>query len=99
MHLMISMQRRSDAQKNLETVPESVSVIAIEIIRPNIDGELSAQSDVDLISVGKIAHVADRGRVNRKDFCVIDFIEHELVSGFLDAFPARVDRVTAALII
>src|SRR5882762_255857 len=99
MHLMIFMQRRSDAQKNLETVPESISVITIEIIRPNIDRELSAQSDVDLISVGKIAHVADGCRVNRENPGVIDFIEHELVSGFLDAFPARVDRVAAALII
>src|ERR1700682_2894609 len=99
MHLMISMQRRSNAQKNLEPVAEAISVIAIEVIRPNIDRELSAQSDVDLVSVGKISHVADGCRVNRKDFCVIDFIEHELVSGFLDAFPARVNRVTSALII
>src|ERR1700676_975710 len=99
MHLMISMQRRPDAQKNFETIAESISVITIEIIRPNIDGELSAQSDVDLISVGKISHVAERCCVDGENPGVIDFIEHELVSGFLDAFPARVNRVAAALII
>ena len=45
----------------------------------------------------EIAHVTDRVTGNGKDFVVIDFIEHELVTRFFDVLQARVKRVTPAL--
>src|SRR5205823_12579724 len=93
------MSRGPEAQKNLKAVPETIPVVAVERARPKIECELSAQSDVDLVSVGKIAHVADGNSVDGKNFLEIDRREHEFVARFLDPFPARVNRVALALII
>ena len=52
--------RRANAQENLESVAGAVAVITVEFVRPEIERELAAQSDVDVIAMGQIAHVSDR---------------------------------------
>src|SRR6267143_185353 len=95
----VIVSRRANAQENFERVTESVAIISIEFFRPNVDSELSAEPDVDLVPVRKIAHVADRKRVDREDFSQIARREHELMPGFLDALPACINRVALALVI
>ena len=40
-----------DPEKKLECVTEIVAVIAVESVRPIIDGELGAETNVDTIAV------------------------------------------------
>src|SRR6266850_6234026 len=43
----VRMQRGSNAQKNLKAVANPIAVVAIESVGPDVQRELSAESDVD----------------------------------------------------
>src|SRR5207248_10486595 len=60
-HLRSTMivTRRPDAQKDFKSVAGTVAIITVKVLRPNVDRELSAQSDVDVVTVGQIADVTD----------------------------------------
>ena len=47
----MTVQRWADAQEKFKGVTEIVAVVAVERVRPIIDCELSAKSDVDAVSV------------------------------------------------
>ena len=47
----VTVQRWPDPQKKLECVTEIVAVIAVESVRPIIDCELRAETDVYAVSV------------------------------------------------
>ena len=47
----VTVQRWPDPEKKLECVTEIVAVIAVESVRPIIDGELGAETNVDTIAV------------------------------------------------
>src|SRR5438552_487728 len=93
------VSRRTNAQENLEPVTGTAAIIAIEFFWPEIECELSAESDVDLVPVGKIANVTERHCVHGKNFIEVAASEHELMSGFLDALPSAVDCIALALVI
>ena len=93
------MARWPDTEKNFKRISQSVAVVTIKSVRPNVDGELSAQPDVDHIAVGKITHITERDGVDRKNLIQIAAREDELMPGFLDALPARINRVAVTLII
>ena len=88
-----------NAQEKLEGVAEIVAVVAIETVRSVVDGELRAKTDVNSVSVREIADVTQRVPAHWKNFGLIERLEDKLVPGFLHAFPAKVNRVSAALVI
>ena len=49
--LAVTVLGWTDTQEKLEGVAEIVAVVAVERVRPIIDCELSAKSDVDAVSV------------------------------------------------
>src|SRR5205823_11858237 len=53
-HLVVPMERRTDSKENFQAVSNIIAVIAIQFIRPMIDGELRAESDVYAIAMRKI---------------------------------------------
>src|SRR5438552_1999888 len=93
------MERWTYPQKNLKTVTDAVAIITVESAWPNVERELSAEADVDLVAMRKIAHVADGSSIDRENLSVIDFAQDQFVAGFFNAFPARVNRIATALII
>ena len=58
-HLVAPMKRRTDSKKNFQSVANFIAVIPIQFIRPMIDGELRAESDVNAIAMREIVHVAE----------------------------------------
>ena len=56
-HLVVPMERRTDSKENFQAVSNIIAVIAIQFIRPMIDGELRAESDINAIAMPKIVHV------------------------------------------
>jgi len=53
------MKRRTDSKKNFQAVANFIAVIPIQFIRPMIDGELRAESDVNAIAMREIVHVTE----------------------------------------
>ena len=88
-----------DPQEKLERVAEIVAVVAIERTGTVVDGELGAETYVDTIAVRQVADVTERVSAHLKNFRFIERFEDKFVSGFLDAFPAKVNRVAATLVI
>src|SRR5438876_5696910 len=97
--LALPVQGRSNPQKELEGVTGAISVIAIKTVRPNIDGELAAHSDINFIAVRKVAHVTNCYCIHRKNPFRVGASEHELVSRFFHALPSRINRVATALVV
>lgn len=97
--LAVSVQRGTDTQEKLEGVAKIIAVIAIERIGAVVYGELGSETDVDAISVRQVAHVTERVPAHRKNFGFIERLENKFVPGFLHAFPAKVNRVAATLVI
>src|SRR5438876_8165156 len=95
----VIVSRRTNAQENLKSVTRSAAIIAVELAWPEIESELTAESDVDVAAVGKIAHVTDRDCVDRENLVEISGREDKFVSRFFDVFPTRVNGVAFALII
>ncbi len=56
-HLVVPVERRTDSKKNFQAVSNLIAVIAIQFIRPMIDRELRAESDVYAIAMRKIVQV------------------------------------------
>src|SRR5437762_3512709 len=56
-HLVVLMERRTDSKENVQAVSNLIAVIAIQFIRPMIDGELRAEPDVYAIAMRKIVHI------------------------------------------
>ena len=67
LHSTMVVPRRADAQENLKAIARAVAIVTIEFFRPKIDRELSPQTDVDLIAMGKIPHVTNRNSIDRED--------------------------------
>ncbi len=97
--LAVTVQGRPDAQEKLEGVAEIVAIVAVERIGAVVDGELGAETDVDAFAVRQVADVTERVSAHWKNFGFIRLIENEFVPGFLHAFPAKVNRVAATLVI
>ena len=97
--LAVTVQGRPDAEEELEGVAEIIAVVTIERIGAVVDGELGAEADVDAFAVRQVADVTERVPAHWKNFGFIEGSEDEFVSGFLDAFPAKVNRVAATLVI
>src|SRR5919106_3756002 len=95
----VTVQGWTNAQEKLECVTEIVAVVAIERIGAVVDGELGAETDVDAFAVRQVADVTERVAAHWKDFGFIDRLKNKFVSGFLYAFPAKVNRVAATLVI
>src|SRR5580700_11472246 len=93
------MKRWADAQEKFESVTEIVSVKRIERIGMIIESELAAEADIETLAMSKIANVTNGITGYREDFRFVGQIEHQLVRGFFDAFPARINRVASALVI
>src|ERR1700682_4629575 len=89
----VRMQRGPDAQENLEAIANSLAVVTVESVRPDVERELSANSDVDLVAVRQITHVSERDRVDRKNSPEIDRAENQFVSRLFHAFPTAVNSV------
>ena len=53
------MEGRPDAQEDLEPVTGPAAVVAVEFARPEIERDLPAEADVDLVAVGKIANITN----------------------------------------
>jgi len=53
------MKRRTDSKKNFEAIANFIAVIPIQFIRPMIDRELRAESEINAIAMRKIVHVAE----------------------------------------
>jgi hypothetical protein len=49
--LAVTMQGRADAEKELEGVAEVIAIVAVESVRAIIDCELSAEADIEAITV------------------------------------------------
>ena len=86
-------------RKNWKRVAEIVAVVAIETIGAVVDGELGAETDVDAVAVRQVADVTERVSAHWKNFGLIERLENKFVSGFLNAFPAKINRVAATLVI
>ena len=86
-------------RKEFEGVAGIVAVIAIERIGTVVDGELGAETYVDAFAVRQVADVTERVPAHWKNFGLIERLENKFVPGFLDAFPAKVNRVAATLVI
>ena len=56
---MVPVKRRTDSKENLQAISNLVAVIPIQFIRPMIDGELRAESDINAIAMREIVHVAE----------------------------------------
>ena len=97
--LAVTVLGRPDAQEKLEGVAEIVAVVAVERIGAVVDGELGAETDVDTFAVRQVADVTERVPAHWKNFGFIERLENEFVPGFLHAFPAKVNRVAATLVI
>ena len=95
----VTVQGWTDAEEKLECIAEIVAVITIESVGAVVDGELGAETDVDAFAVRQVADVTERVSAHWKNFGFIERLEDEFVSGFLHAFPAKVNRVAATLII
>ena len=95
----MTVQGWPDAQEELERVAEIVAVVAIERVGAVVDGELGAETDVDAVAVRQVADVTERVPAHWKNFGFIERLEDEFVPGFLHAFPAKVNRVAATLVI
>ena len=83
----------------MERVAEVIAIVAVERIGAIVDGELGAETDVDTFAMRQVADVTERVPAHWKNFGFIRLIEDEFVSGFLHAFPAKVNRVAATLVI
>ena len=90
---------RPDAQEKLEGVAEIVAVVAVERIGAVVDGELGAETYVDAFAVRQVADVTERVAAHWKNFGFIERLEDKFVAGFLHAFPAKINRVAATLVI
>src|SRR6266480_1988713 len=97
--LAMTVLGRPDAQEKLEGVAEIVAIIASERVGAVVDGELGAETNVDTIAVRQVADVTERVPAHWKNFGFIERLEDKFVSGFLDAFPAKVNCVSATLVI
>ena len=72
--------RRADAQKNFKSITGVAAVVTVEFIWPKIDRKLSAEPDVDVVSMRKITDVAKADRVDGEDFIQIARGKDELVT-------------------
>ena len=97
--LAVTVLGRTDAEEKLEGVTEIVAVVAIESVGAIVDCELGAETDVDAVAVRQVADVTERVSAHWKNFGFIERLEDEFVSGFLHAFPAKINRVAATLVI
>ncbi len=95
----VTVQRWADAQEKLERVAEIVAVVAIERIGAVVDGELGAETDVDAVAVRQVADVTERVPAHWKNFGFIEGLRTSSCPDFCDAFPAKINRVAATLII
>ena len=55
----MGVTRGSDSEKHLKAVANFIAVIPIQFIRPMINGELCAESDVNAIAMREIVHVTE----------------------------------------
>ena len=97
--LAVTVLGWTDTQEKLEGVAEIVAIVAVQRIRAVVDGELGAETNVDTIAVRQVADVTERVPAHWKNFGFIERLEDKFVSGFLDAFPAKVNCVSATLVI
>ena len=96
---IMAVQGWTNAEKELERVTEIVAVISVERIGAVVDGKLGAETNVDAVAVGQVADVTERVSAHWKNFGFIDRLKDKFMSGFLHAFPAKVNRIAATLII
>src|SRR5436190_4251499 len=96
-HLVVPVERRTDSKKNFQAVSNLIAVIAIQFIRPMIDRELRAESDVYAIAMRKIVHVTKWRSVDRKYFCEVRALEDEFVSRFFHALEPGIKSVALML--
>lgn len=99
MAMPMTVERWTNSQKNLKAIADSIAVVRIEPFRPEIEGRLAAQADVDLFAVGEVADITGGQRVHGKEFSVIALIQDQFVPGFFHQLPAAVNGVSFALII
>ena len=90
---------RSDAEEKLEGVAEVVAIVAVETVGAVVYGELGAETDVDALAMRQVADVTESVAAHWKNFGFIRLIENEFVAGFLHAFPTKVNRVAATLVV
>ena len=95
----VTVQGWTDAEKKLEGIAEIVAVITIKAVGTVVDGELSAETDVETFAVRQVADISERVSTYWKYFGFIEGLEDKFVPGFLHAFPAKVNGVAATLII
>ena len=95
----VTVLGRPDAQEKLEGVAEVIAIVAVERIGAVVDGELGTETYVNTFAVRQVADVTERVPAHWKNFGFIRLIEDEFVPGFLHAFPAKVNRVAATLVI
>ena len=95
----VTVLGRPNAQEKLERVAGIIAVVAVERIGAVVDGELGAETDVDAVAVRQVADVTERVPAHWKNFGFIERLENKFVPGFLDAFPAKINRVAATLVI
>ena len=89
----------TDAKKELERVTEIVAVATIKAVGTVVDGELSAETDVETFAVRQVADISERVSTYWKYFGFIEGLKDKFVAGFLYAFPAKINRVAATLVI
>ena len=98
--LAVTVLGRPDAQEKLEGVAEVIAIVAVERIGAVVDGKLGAETYVDAVAVRQVADVTERVPAHWKNFGFIErLIEDKFVPGFLHAFPAKINRVAATLVI
>ena len=93
------MTRWAEPEEKLKSVGQIIAVIALEVVRHVIKRKLSADTDIDPLSMRQVAHISNCVTRYWKDFLMIDFVEHELVSGFFHALVSRVNGIASALVI
>src|SRR6266480_6957840 len=97
--LAVTVLGRADAKKKLEGGAEIVVVVAVEGIGAVVDCELGAETNVDAVAVRQVADVTERVSAHWKNFGFIERPKNKFVSRFLYAFPAKINRVAATLVI
>jgi hypothetical protein len=58
--LAVTVEGWADAREKLEGVAEVIAIVAVERIGAVVDGELSAETNVDAVAVREVADVTER---------------------------------------
>jgi hypothetical protein len=68
----VTVQGWTDAEKELEGIAEIVAVITIKAVGTVVDGELSAETDVETFAVRQVADISERVSTYWKYFGFIE---------------------------